>query len=109
MTASTPILPSREVLRASGPRAYIVALANSFPCLAGRLADPNQFDVDKWMDGAGPWSHGEKLAATFIANVWNPGYAASQDWRFDLFEACGTWDTGNRRVFLNWAADPIWP
>lgn len=111
MTAAARFQPSRGLFSVRGPYPYILALAASFPCLAHKVesfAWP-RFDVDTWMRAAGPWSSGEKYAAAFIACVWNPGYAESKGWRFDVLEAFGTWDTGNRRAFLNWAADPIWP
>ncbi len=104
--------PSRALLRSRGPDAYIFALIASFPCLSYKLPgmfQSGKFEVNFWMDAAGPWSHGEKLCAAFVANVWNPGFADSQGWRFDIFEAVGTWDPGNRAAALAWIASPVWP
>lgn len=109
-TPTDTLVPSRELLRSGGPHAYILALAASFPCLADKVANwKGPFDADEWMAAAGPWSSGEKKAALFVVNVWNPGYAAKQGWTFDLFDACDSWDTGNRSAALNWIADPVWP
>lgn len=112
-TLSKPDAPTVQVLRTLGSSAYILALARSFPCLqykVDRLFPPSRkWDVDAFMEASGPWSHGERLCALFIANVWNPGYADTMEWRFDLFEFLGTADTGNRRALLLWISDPVWP
>lgn len=88
MSAYPP--PSRELLRAAGPKAYIMAFATSFPRLARKVdrlfPDSKMFDID------------ELMCALFIANVWNPGYADSQGWKFDIFEFLGTADDSNRRA-----------
>ena len=115
---TTTKTPDRALLRASGPDAYILALITSFPCLEHKIRHPfavrmffpeGKFKIDRWMDSIGAWSHGERLCALFVANVWCPGYAESNGWRFDIFEALGTWDEENRYAFLKWIVDPVWP
>ena len=104
---------SVQVLRTLGPAAYIVALANSFPCLEHKMDGLEMtaatWDVDRFMEAALPWSHGERCAALFIANVWNPGYANGRGWIFDVFEAFGVWGVENRQAFIMWSVDPVWP
>jgi len=96
---------------AANPTTQILALIESFPCLKKKLAgwSPKEFDADvfyKMMDG---WSHGEFLCGVFILNVWNPGHARANQWNFDAIEFAGTCDSENRRAFIQWMANPIWP
>lgn len=107
---STHPSPSRELLRQpKGNHAYILALAASFPCLEHKVVGMTKFDADEWMKRSGPWSSGEKRCALFIVNVWNPGYAKSEGWHFDLFDFIGGVDTDNRKALLMWCIDPVWP
>ena len=89
----------------------ILALARTFPCLEVKLRhyNPEQFDADEFHAMIGPWSSGERLCALFILNVWNPGYAKSQRWTFNLFDFVGTADPDNRQALLDWIQTPIWP
>lgn len=96
------------------PRAYILTLVLSFPCLAAKeralgMLTEEKWDVDAFMKGTRGWSRAEREAALFVANVWNPGYAAERRWRFDAMEAVAIWDNGNRRAYYNWVANPCWP
>ena len=65
----------------------ITQLIRSFPCLRSKLPNyaPEPFDPDAFHELIGPWSHGERLCALFILNVWNPLYAKVQGWQFNLF------------------------
>jgi hypothetical protein len=93
------------------PTAQILELIASFPCLRNKVRhyQPIQFDADHfWKLFAGA-SHGERLCALFILNIWNPGYAVSQGWRFDLFEFIGCADGGNRSALIAWMENPFWP
>lgn len=112
-TEAASRVPSVETLRKFGPSTYIVELAKSFPCLEGKLTlygiAPNNWDVDRWVEMAGPWSHCERCAALFVANVWNWSYAKSKKWRFDSVDAVSVWDAENREAFLLWSANPVWP
>lgn len=67
-------------------------------------------------------SHGELLAAKFCLMVWNRRanweFEAREhgliqpDGRFsefDIFEAWGVWDHGNRNAALEWLQCPFWP
>lgn len=80
-------------------------------------------------------SHGERCAVQFVLSVWNPATdwddsellkewiaetgvtEASLGWdplqtkigKFDVFDALGVWETGDREAFLEWAKSPIWP
>jgi hypothetical protein len=111
--ASNRLLPTHETLRTKGPVAFIVALAESFPALRGKLEGcgltAKGWDVDKLIKYSGPWSHGEKVAALFVACVWNPSYAASKKWRFDTIDAISVWDNKNRAAFVAWCKNPVWP
>jgi hypothetical protein len=93
------------------PTAYITQLIHSFPCLDSKLHDyyPAEFDADKFHALMSGWSHGEILCAIFVLNVWNPGYAEQQGWRFDLMEFISIADNGNKRALLAWCERPYWP
>lgn len=93
------------------PGEYILALARSFPCLRHKLVGwkPEKFDADVLYKCSGPWSSGEKLCVLFVLNVWNPGYAKSQGWTFNLFDFVGTADIGNRAALQAWIDRPHWP
>jgi len=86
---------------------YIKTLANSFPCLKGSVPEP--WDVNRFMRSLGVASTGERHAMLFIAIVWNPAYAESQGWRFNLFDALACWDSSNRAAFQAWIENPRMP
>lgn len=111
---TSAVAPSVELLRSAGSSTYIMALARSFPCLRHKMdmlfpEGRRKWDVDVLMEASAPWSHGEKLCALFVANVWNPGYADTMEWRFDVFEFLGCADNGNRRALIAWLTNPVWP
>jgi hypothetical protein len=54
-------------------------------------------------------SSGERHAILFLLNVWNPGYAKSKRWNFNLFDAMGTLDTANIEPITEWMLRPVWP
>lgn len=103
--------PTVELLRTRGPVMYIVALAESFPCLRGKCETitPQNWDVDQWVKNSKKWSHSERAAAMFVALVWNYHGARSKKWMFDSVDALGVWDPSNRAAFLAWAKNPVWP
>lgn len=45
----------------------------------------------------------------WILNVWNPSYARSKKWKFDLMEAAGGLDSGNLNAIAWWLKHPLWP
>lgn len=93
------------------PTRYILTLIQAFPCLRLKAAhyQPERFDADEFWKLFDCASHGERLCALFILNVWNPGYAQGHGWTFDLFEFLGCADSGNRRAMLDWCKNPTWP
>lgn len=93
------------------PSQYIFALINEFPCLVSKMRGwrDAEFDPDKFYAFTRGWSHGEKLCALFVLNVWNPGYAKQKKWKFDLFDFIGTVDAGNVAPVLEWMQNPYWP
>lgn len=105
--------PTRELLRTKGPEHYIIALAESFPALRGKIEGcgitAENFDVNRLVDYSGPWSTYERTCVMFVVNVWNPGYAESQGWKFDLFDTINGWDKKNRTAFLAWCQSPVLP
>lgn len=111
MNAEMPA--TKETLRSLGPGAYIKALIATFPCLrikvGSYIESDEPFDADAFWNLFVGASHGERLCALFVLNVWNPGYANSQEWDFDLIEFVGSADSGNRKALLNWIANPVWP
>jgi hypothetical protein len=89
-------------------RQKMTAFAQTFPTMryASGVEPWDALKLDTW--GNGPRSHGERVAAQFLLNVWDQ----STDWksgRFDLMEALRIWDTEHHRAFLNWVSDPWWP
>lgn len=105
--------PTAELLHAAGPKAFIIALADSFPCLRGKVEGAGftaeTWDVNKWVKYSGPWSHGERCAAMFVAMVWNYGDGKAKRWKFDAIDAVSVWDSTNRAAFIAWAKKPVWP
>lgn len=93
------------------PTELILALAASFPCLVDKIAHyhPKEFEADEFHKLIGPWSSGEKLCALFILNVWNPGYAKSKGWKFDLFDFAAGCDFENKEALIRWLEHPLWP
>lgn len=108
----------------------MVRLCRGFPTLARvRGAGVGPWDADAVLAFAcRPVSHGERLAALFVLNVWN----ASTDWNelahlpgddgeppllepgqtlkpLDLFEAWAVWDFAHQQAALAWFAAPFWP
>lgn len=105
--------PTAALLHAGGPAVYIIALADSFPCLRGKVEGCGftaaNWDVDKWVKYSRPWSHGERCAAMFVATVWNWSDAKLKKWKFDAIDAVSVWDNGNRDAFVAWSKNPVWP
>ena len=62
-------------------------------------------DVQALQAAMGAWSHGERIMAQFAAAVW----LGKNELGFDLIEAAGTLDDGNRAVIAEWLARPFWP
>jgi hypothetical protein len=93
------------------PTEYIMQLIYEFPCLVKKVQPwiPMEFDPDKFHSMLTGSSHGERLCGLFVLNVWNPGYATSKEWHFDLIEFAGTADYENRAVVMKWLAAPVWP
>ncbi len=94
------------------PSDQIMILLMSFPCLRNKLSAAkfgDKFDPDLLHSQIGKWSHGEQLCALFCLNVWNPGYAKTKGWTFDLVEFIGLADKGNVQALVNWMQHPIWP
>jgi hypothetical protein len=52
------------------------------------------------------WSNDcERIMANFIMSVWT----GSDDFDFDLFDACKRLDRENIKIIRDWLLDPIWP
>jgi hypothetical protein len=124
----------RAILRRDGTKAFIVAMARNFPALRHRGSlDP--WDAMRFRASGIAASHGERCAIQFVLSVWN--FSTSWDdpelvagwleetgitkadlgWdpktatlgKFDVIDALGVWDEGNRAAFIEWAKEPIWP
>jgi hypothetical protein len=93
------------------PTLLILTLARTFPCLFSKLAgyNPTEFDPDAFHSMIAPWSHGERLCALFVLNVWNPGDARMKGWHFDFIEFMSVADYDNRKALLEWMDYPLWP
>lgn len=101
------------------PTEFILGLISQFPCLESKIRteacldrssqDGGGFDPDRFMRQLAGASDGERLCALFVVNVWNPPYAKSKKWNFDLFNFIGTADVRNKQPVLKWMANPYWP
>lgn len=108
----------------------LLALARSFPTLAGVPADFfairsgggmgfTEHGAMGFATWAKPGSGGQRDAALFVLSVWNQ----DTDWRelaglsrddgptggrFDVHRALGNWDREHREAFIVWAREPWW-
>ena len=89
------------------PREYIASLASRFPSL--NPVTPGGWDVQSFVEGHEKCSPGPYMAALFVAQVWNPGWAKDNLPAFDLMLAVSSWDGAHRAAFTTWAASPCWP
>lgn len=67
------------------------------------------FDPDKFAARLDHYSAGERHMMLWILNVWNPHYARSKGWTFDLFKALDSLDQANRQAIATWMERPIFP
>lgn len=92
---------------------YIIRLLNRFPSWfyynGGAPRGEIHWDVDTFMSLMPHKSAGERHVALFIANVWNPVYAAEKGWHFNAIEAVTTWDAAHRQAFISWCHNPHLP
>lgn len=100
-----------SAIHSTDPTQKIMGLIRTIPCLSKRYKgwNPEEFDPEAFYSLTIGMSHGEKLCALFILNVWNPSYARQRGWEFDVVEFAGTADAESRSAFLLWMADPVWP
>ena len=108
MTANVIAMKEKLTEEEQALRARMTAFALTFPAMRYALGvEPwDALELDAW--GSGPRSHGERVTAQFLLNVWDP----STEWkcgRFDLMEALRIWDPEHHKAFLRWAAAPWWP
>lgn len=86
----------------------ILRLANSFPCLARKLARmPGwKWDAEAFDRMSGPWSTTERLTVMFILSVWNP----SDFPEFKFHDFVGAFKGYEEMdAFLDWCRNPWWP
>lgn len=74
-----------------------------------RGAAETTFDPDKFAKRLGVVSSGERHAMLWLLNVWNPTYAKSKGWNFDLFSAFSSLDGENIVGIAEWIINPQWP
>jgi hypothetical protein len=74
-----------------------------------RGAAEKTFDPDKFAKRLDVVSTGERHAMLWLLNVWNPTYAKSKGWTFDLFAALSSLDSENSFGIAEWVANPRWP
>lgn len=74
-----------------------------------RGAAETTFNPDNFAARLGVFSAGERHAALWLLNVWNPTYAKSKGWHFDLFAALSSLDSENSFGIAEWVANPRWP
>ena len=93
------------------PTEKILRIIGEFPCLRKKVGTwrPVEFDADEFYAMLAGASHGEILCGLFVLNVWNPGYANTKGWVFDITDFAGTATYDNRLVVMKWLANPVWP
>jgi hypothetical protein len=72
-------------------------------------SDELQFDPDEYAKELDCCSTYTRHMRLFILNVWNPGYAKSMGWHFNLFDAIGGLDGDNLAALAKFIRHPIWP
>lgn len=81
------------------------------PWLTAHPGRPEEltFDADKYAETINACSTYTAHMRLFILNVWNPGYARSKGWTFDLFKALRGLDQGNSDAIAWFIKNQIWP
>lgn len=67
------------------------------------------FDADRYALTVDDCSTYTRHMRLFILNVWNPGYARSKGWTFDLFQALRGLDDNNSRAIAWFVKQQVWP
>lgn len=67
------------------------------------------FDADAYAKTLHQCSDYTTHMRLWILNVWNPSYAKSKGWEFNLFQALNGLDDNNRRAIAWFLRNPIWP
>lgn len=67
------------------------------------------FDADRYAKTVDACSTYTRHMRLFILNVWNPGYAKSKGWTFDLFAALRGLDDNNSRAIAWFCKTSVWP
>lgn len=67
------------------------------------------FDADRYAKTIDACSTYTRHMRLFILNVWNPGYAKSKGWTFDLFAALRGLDDNNSRAIAWFCKTSVWP
>jgi hypothetical protein len=86
------------------------SLIDAFPCLRRKgvrwkTGDMNDGSADFEAQISG-MSSGEREAALFVLQVWNPYTKRHASRRFNVVEALNRWDEGNRAAFIAYCSDP---
>lgn len=81
------------------------------PWLKAHPNRPNEltFDPDLYAKTLEACSDGQRHMRLFILNVWNPHYARSKGWTFDLFKAVRVLDGNNLEAVADIIRHPVWP
>jgi hypothetical protein len=81
------------------------------PWLTAHQTHPNEltFDPDLYAETLHQCSDGENYMRLFILNVWNPSYARTKGWTFDLFAATRVLDQNNLEAIGEIIRHPTWP
>lgn len=106
---SSAPLPPTILTAGKTPSEYILALCRSFPSLHCKIEGITSFDSYDFFKRLKGCSTGQWHAGMFILNVWDPGNAEQEKWKFDFFTAFPSWDNSHRKAFLSWCANPQWP
>ncbi len=67
--------------------------------------ETGECDVASLEESMGCFSHGERLIASFLLNVWN----GNDEAEFQLIDAIQTLDEPNLRPIRKWVVDPFFP
>jgi hypothetical protein len=66
----------------------------------------SEMNVDLFEEELTVMSKGEVHLALFMASVW---FGNANRYYFDLADAVSAMDSKERRIIIDWIADPFWP
>ena len=92
-----------------GQQMRFVKMPRRWLCPHPVRSDEVTFNPEGFAQSLGVVSSGERHMMLWLLNVWNPTYAKSNGWQFDLFEAMHCLDSSNMSAITQWISSPVFP